>query len=111
MSFSDSKFEILKKISIIFVIITLLVIFIFSIKSMRNKSYNFSADGIVHSIEWKSKNHALPLIVIKMNNKYKRFSSIGIILTQDTVKVGDQFQKEHKSRFCLINKQKIKCIE
>jgi len=111
MSSSNLTFDILKKALIILVIITLIVIAYFSNKSMRNESYNFSANGVVHSIDWKSKNHALPLIVIKINNKYKRFSSTGIILTKDTVKVGDQFQKEKASRFCLINEQKTKCVE
>jgi hypothetical protein len=111
MSSLNLTFDILKKISIVLAIITLIVFSHFSNKALRNKSYNFSANGIVHSIEWKSKNHALPLIVIKIENGYKRFSSTGIILTQDTVKVGDQFQKESKSIFCLINKLKIKCVE
>ncbi|MBE0388663.1 hypothetical protein PLUTE_a5240 [Pseudoalteromonas luteoviolacea DSM 6061] len=62
-------------------------------------------------IEWKSRNHGIPRIEIKLKNgKLKRFTSSRIILNSASVKVGDSFEKLKGSKYCLINREEIQCV-
>jgi hypothetical protein len=67
--------------------------------------------GVVVSIDWESSNHNLPLIQIRaITGKVKKFHHYRINLTENTLKVGDDFEKAKGSRFCLINNVEIECI-
>ena len=69
-------------------------------------------DGIVYHIDWKSKNHGMPLIEIKSRiGKVKKFHHFFISLTSDDIKVGDKFRKVSGSTNCFINDIEMECLE
>ncbi len=108
---SDKILELIIKAVIALLILLCAAFVYFSIKTQSKEAYNFSSNGVVYSINWKSKNHGAPSIVIKVKNEYINFSSSKIMLNHDNVKIGDKFKKERKSNFCLINEHRIKCVK
>ncbi len=71
----------------------------------------FSAQGKVTSIEWKSSNHGMPIIEISRdNNVINIFSSNRITLNSTQIKVGDSFSKVGGSKACQINKRTLQCV-
>jgi hypothetical protein len=74
----------------------------------------FEATGTVYIVEWNTKNHGMPLLVIKQDNlasTEKRLQSNKFILTPDQIKVGDNFKKASGSNMCLINGVDVQCIK
>ena len=72
---------------------------------------DFAADGIVTYIEWRSRNHKIPLIEIKQaNGILKRFHHSRIILSEHNLNVGDSFTKKSGSSMCTIRGELVKCI-
>ena len=77
----------------------------------RNSIEDDHFSGIVRSIEWKSRNHEMPLIFIR-NDKGRdfKFHHYRIALKPDQLKVGDHIAKEKGSLMCLINDKEFKCV-
>lgn len=70
-----------------------------------------SFDGWVSFVDWKSKNHGMPLIEIKRENgTVKRFHHSRIVLSSEQLNVGDRFIKESGSKYCDINGKAILCV-
>ena len=68
--------------------------------------------GRVTFIEWKSRNHGMPLIEIGRDNATKtKFHDRRIILSSSQLKVGDLIIKEGGSKVCEINKKPVPCIK
>ncbi len=66
----------------------------------------------VSSIDWKSKNHGMPLIMLKrQNGTEQRFHHSSITLTSENLKIGDLLVKESGSKMCEINGKKIRCLK
>ncbi|WP_293752497.1 hypothetical protein [uncultured Paraglaciecola sp.] len=75
------------------------------------KPVEFSAEGVVSKINWKTKNHEMPLIEINDNNcRTKKFTSNRIVLSPDKLRVGDLFKKISGTQFCHINEVKLQCV-
>jgi hypothetical protein len=71
----------------------------------------FSAEGVVSKINWKTKNYGMQLVeIIDNNGRTKRFTSDRIVLSPDQLRVGDSFQKISGIKFCQINEVKHQCI-
>jgi len=71
----------------------------------------FSAQGIVSSINWKSRNHGMPIIEIRdKNGTTTKFSSNRITLIPEQLKVGDSFNKQSDSSSCEINDKLVRCV-
>ncbi|MEP0175775.1 MAG: hypothetical protein ABJD02_04275 [Paraglaciecola sp.] len=67
--------------------------------------------GVVIQIDWKSKNHGMPLIQVRATTgKVKKFHHYRINLSKSDLKVGDSFEKLKSSRFCLINNKEVECV-
>ena len=80
--------------------------------SDESQGLNLHAEGVVASIDWKSKNHGMPLIGIKTkSSRMKWFHSTKILLNPSNLKVGDAFKKQAGSFNCEINGTKIPCIK
>ena len=82
--------------------------------SMRNdesaERQGFS--GFVTYIEWKSRNHGMPLIEISRANGTKtKFHHHRIILDSSQLNLGDSFSKEGDSKICKINNEPIQCLK
>jgi hypothetical protein len=77
----------------------------------HKKPLTQSFNGLVTYIEWRSKNHGMPLIEIKQENgTVKRFHTPRIILKDSQLKVGDRLVKESGSKYCQINSEKVLCL-
>jgi hypothetical protein len=77
----------------------------------HKKPLTQSFNGLATYIEWKSKNHGMPLIEIKQENgTAKRFHNPRIILKDSQLKVGDRLVKESGSKYCQINSEKVLCL-
>jgi len=75
------------------------------------KPVGFSAQGTVTAINWKSRNHGMPVIDIVGNNGVTmQFSSNRITLESSQLKVGDSFKKVSSSKLCQINKNIVQCV-
>jgi hypothetical protein len=75
------------------------------------KPVNFSAEGVVSKISWKTENHGMPLIEITdTKNDTKRFTSNRIMLMPNHIGIGDSFQKNSGAKFCQINEVKLQCV-
>lgn len=71
-----------------------------------------SIDAWVYHIDWKSKNHEIPLILLKRdNNTEQKFHHTRIILTSDNLKVGDHLIKKSGSKTCTINDNSVVCLK
>lgn len=67
--------------------------------------------GRVTFIEWKSRNHGMPLIEIVHSNGIEfRFHHHRIALDATQLKVGDTISKVEGSKMCDINQTPILCI-
>ena len=68
--------------------------------------------GFVTYIEWKSRNHGMPLIEISRANGTKtKFHHHLIILDSSQLNVGDSFSKEGGSKICKINNEPVQCLK
>jgi hypothetical protein len=68
-------------------------------------------EGFVEYIEWKTKNHALPLFIVKKQNGVTyRFNNGELNLSHGELKVGDKISKTLGSRYCIINSIKTECV-
>lgn len=66
----------------------------------------------VSFIDWKSKNHGMPLILLTRKNGTKqKFHHTRIILTAKDLKVGDHLVKARDSKICEINGEPILCLK
>lgn len=75
------------------------------------KPIRFHADGTVSSIEWKSRNHGMPVIGIRIENgTIKTFTSNRITLTSEKISIGDSFRKVSDSKYCDINENSVLCV-
>ncbi|MET1257587.1 hypothetical protein [Aliikangiella maris] len=99
------------KFAIFFALIIILLIIVLDVYLDYNKARNFGANGVVVDISWKSKNHGMPLILIKEQGELKSFSSERISLKEGQLNVGDSFNKKSGSKSCLINMKKIVCVK
>ena len=70
----------------------------------------FEVNGKVVKINWKSRNHGMPIISIKQDDQIKHFKSNRITLDVGDVAVGDSFIKLADSKECKINNELIRCI-
>ena len=69
-------------------------------------------DAWVYSIDWESRNHGMPLIMLKRsNNTAQKFHHERIILTSNDIKVGDHLVKESGSKECTINGKLVLCLK
>jgi hypothetical protein len=69
-------------------------------------------NGRVSFIDWKSRNHLIPLILLKRKNgTEQKFHHSRITLTSKDLKVGDLLVKESNSKTCQINGEPIVCVE
>ena len=72
---------------------------------------NQSFDGQVTHIDWKSRNHGMPLILLKRENGLEqKLHSSRIALTSAELKVGDMLLKKSGSNECVINGKSVTCI-
>lgn len=68
--------------------------------------------GEVSFIEWKSRNHGMPLIeVVRSNGTKVKFHHHRIILDSTQLKVGDEIAKTAGSKLCEINEKSVLCIK
>jgi len=68
-------------------------------------------DGVVTAIDWKTRNHGMPLIEISASNKTKvKFNSNRIILDSSQLKIGDSISKTSDSIYCQVNGAKVQCL-
>jgi len=80
-------------------------------KSKHTKAENLEIDGVVEHIEWKTKNHALPLFrITKHDGSTRQLNDGELNLNQGEIKVGDSIVKKSGSRNCLINSIKTECV-
>ncbi len=71
-----------------------------------------SLDSWVSFIDWKSKNHGMPLILLtRQNGTKQKFHHYRIILTAEDLKVGDHLVKARDSKICEINGEPILCLK
>ena len=69
-------------------------------------------EGHVSFIDWKSKNHGMPLIEVSRSNGTKiKFSSTRITLDSSQLKIGDLLKKTSGSKSCEINEKSVICIK
>ena len=82
-------------------------------KCESNSTKNMKFDGEVVFIDWKSRNHNLPLIKIMDSSSKKEitFSHYTIVLKEGDLLVGDQISKSKGSRECVVNEVAKKCIQ
>lgn len=75
------------------------------------KAENISLDGVVTHIEWKTKNHAQPLIELKATDGSLHSLDDGELnFKEGQLNVGDAIIKKSGSRYCYINKMEFECI-
>lgn len=103
----------MKKV-IIFVIMAIVVI----VLGVTNSRYDYQGpvrqklNGSVSFIDWQSKNHGMPLILLKSRSGIEqKFHHQRIALTKENLKVGDLLLKESNSKTCKINGMDIQCIQ
>lgn len=71
-----------------------------------------SLDSWVTFIDWKSKNHGMPLILLTRKNGTKeKFHHTRIILAAEDLKIGDHLVKARNSKICEINGEPILCLK
>lgn len=81
-------------------------------KSRYQKAENLELYGVVTHIEWKTKNHALPLFRIKGSDKSEiKLNDGELILTKGQLVVGDTISKKSGSRYCQINTEQVECVQ
>jgi len=69
-------------------------------------------EGVVEHIEWKSKNHAQPLFIVKNQiGTIHRFNDGELNIKKDQLKVGDSISKKTGSRYCNLNGLKTECVK
>lgn len=97
-----------------FILLAILVLGIGVFMSMRDhdEAERLAFKGQVTFIEWKSRNHEMPLIEIaRSNGTTFRFHHYRIILDSTQLKVGDTITKVGGSKMCEINEKSVPCIE
>ncbi|MGY8870418.1 MAG: hypothetical protein ACKVJE_08270 [Pseudomonadales bacterium] len=78
----------------------------------HNEAERQGFSGWVSFIEWKSRNHGMPLIEVSRSNGTKiKFHHHRIILDSTQLKVGDLIAKVSGSKVCEINKSSVSCIK
>lgn len=71
-----------------------------------------SLNAWVAFIDWESKNHGMPLILLTRKNGTKqKFHHTRIILAAENLKVGDHLVKAKDSKICEINGEPILCLK
>lgn len=100
-----------KILKFLFLFIAIAPIALFLMYQNYNDALDFRVDGKVVSIEWKSKNHQMPLFIILESNTTRTFQSHRIMLTPEQIMVGDYIKKEAGSHYCFVNGNKILCID
>ena len=99
------------KIALMAVVLAPLAILDF--QCSRSSIQDLGFEGVVLDIDWKSKNHGLPLIEILdlKRNKKIVFSNYLITLKNGDLSVGDRIIKKKGSKECFINDVAIICIK
>ena len=68
--------------------------------------------GWVTHIDWRSRNHGAPLVIVKRkNNTEIKFWPSGDLVDSSRLKLGDAISKMKGSKFCIVNGQPIGCIK
>jgi len=76
------------------------------------KTVGLEFQGVVEHIEWESRNHALPLFIIKkQNGSTIKINDGELSLKKGQLKVGDTFSKKTEARYCTINGTKTECVK
>ena len=99
------------KFSLLALLLLPIAFFVFKYESSSTVSMGF--DGEVVAIDWKSKNHNLPLIKIREANSNReiKLSHYTITLKKGDLHVGDKIRKLKGSRECFINNVAKKCTQ
>lgn len=96
-----------------FIALAIPVLGIGVLMSMRDydEAERMGFSGEVSFIEWKSKNHGMPLIeIIRSNGTKIKFHHSRIIIDSTQLKVGDSIIKVSDSKMCKINESAVPCI-
>lgn len=93
--------------------IVLLPVAIFFAKRDVDSALNLGFDGEVIAINWKSRNHGLPLIEVRdfSNSKVIVFSHYKITLREGDLNIGDKISKVKGEKQCHVNGIPLKCIK
>jgi hypothetical protein len=84
---------------------------IFEMRSHFKSAERFSAEGVVTTAIWNTKNHNMSLFEIQTSNgSLKKLHHSRVTLTPDQIKIGDHFKKHPDSKSCFINEIEIRCI-
>ena len=87
------------------------VIAIIEMRSHFKAAENFSAEGVVITAKWNTKNHNMSLFEIQSSSgTLKKLHHSRVTLTPEQIKIGDHFKKDSDSKNCYINEIEIKCI-
>jgi len=77
----------------------------------KDKLLGLEIIGVVHEIQWVTRNHNLPHFVIKSkDSKLIDFQGHRIDLNENQIKVGDSFIKLAGSDKCDINNVEVICL-
>ncbi len=81
-------------------------------KSKYLEAEGLGFEGVVTHIEWKTKNHALPLFKIEdANGSLYSLNNGELNLKKSQLHVGDAIIKGSGSRYCYINKVEFECVD
>jgi len=93
----------------LFVIIAGAIILLSFIRYDALYAKNLQVEGVVTSIEWKSKNHQLPIIVLlNESGKETVVSHSSVALNETNLKLGDKLVKNNGDEFCLVNGKRVR---